>query len=115
MVIVPCLRERGSPCLAPQVGWSPKLGDGGQGDQGEHVDVGKLYVFSRIFNLTWTRVTKAASLLPKVAWWTGDRPSKSWRLICSMFMVMMVVVVVIMVDGGEAVQVMHKEMIVAVV
>ena len=114
MVIVPCLRERGSPCLAPQVGWSPKLGDGGQGDQGEHV-VGKLNMFSRMFNLTWTRVTKAASLLPKVAWWTGERPSKSWRFICSMFMVMMVVVVVIMVDGGEVVQVMHKEMIVAVV
>ena len=68
-------------------------------------------MFSRMFNLTWTRVTKAASLLPKVAWWTGERPSKSWRLICSMFMVM----VVIMVDGGEAVQVMYMEMIVPVV
>ena len=79
--------------------------------------MGKLNMFSRMFNLTWTRVTKAASLLPKVAWWTGERPSKSWRLICSMFMVMMVVVnvVVIMVDWGEAVQVMYMEMISAVV
>ena len=77
--------------------------------------MGKLNMFSRMFNLTWTRVTKAASLLPKVAWWTGERPSRSWRLICSMFMVMMVVVVVIMVDGGEAVQVMYMEMIVPVV
>ena len=79
--------------------------------------MGKFNVSSRIFNLTWTRVTKAASLLPKVAWWTGERPSRSWRLICSMFMIMMLLVnmVVIMVDGGEVVQVIYMEMIVAVV